>query len=401
MKLIALATLITYSHARECTFTNSTTIFREPAQITNLFICDIFPTSVRISSIFPGTFSLPNIINFTCSISIYKELGPPTLTSIFLDDLQLLGSLDLNQTTWKLDFVSMGAIETVGSITTSSIKKMILRFPGLKSAGVVTLKGNVSTVDFRSLVNVSQINIRHSVLAGQYKIVQIMPALYITSAALQSCGIPRPMLVGGKNIDDPINIDVQTIYESPVLINFDALTNAADVDVEGFVEPLSLQALQYLNKPLRVQTYRPFDCTSLRAVFDHTSTTFAAQYGYNSPEYESRVFRCQSYFVGEPKKGLSQDVQRGLGFGLGLGGGLAAVLGFVWLLRWVRKRKAGKSPGKEGDKGGENAEDQINATTRSETEGDGSETTEVEATVRSSREPAIRVNSIAEVSRAV
>ncbi|TGO49027.1 hypothetical protein BCON_0223g00140 [Botryotinia convoluta] len=130
---------------------------------------------------------------------------------------------------------------------------------------------------------------------------------------------------------------------------------------------------------------------------DTISVTRKLGYGYNSPEYESRVFRCQSYFVGEPKEGLSQDVQNGLGFGLGLGGGLAAVLGFAWLLRWVRKRKAMKS----GGKGGENAEGQSSATTRSETEVDSNEITEVGITVGSSREPEIRVNSIAEVSRAV
>ncbi|KAF7941886.1 uncharacterized protein EAE97_006723 [Botrytis byssoidea] len=112
-------------------------------------------------------------------------------------------------------------------------------------------------------------------------------------------------------------------------VSFPRLVNATDILVQGQVSSLSLPALQYLKESLRVQTYRPFDCTSLRAVFDHTSTIFAAQYGYNSPEYESREFRCQSYYVREPKKGLSQDVQNGLGFGLGLGGGLAAILGFT------------------------------------------------------------------------
>ncbi|TGO33661.1 hypothetical protein BHYA_0233g00090 [Botrytis hyacinthi] len=345
----------------------------------------------------------------------------------------------------------MGALETVGDVTISSNKESSVKFPELRSAEVVTLNGNIST----SLENVSQIDIRQPILVGQYAIIQ-MPALNVTFPALKSCGslttwgniseLSMPVLVGGKDIDDPISIDVQTIYESSVPINFDALTNAADLDVKGFVEPyvfypmllairilesdidnlnslnmpllanvssisatvngnvsfprlvnatdiliqgqvssLSLPALQYLNESLRVQTYRPFDCTSLRAVFDNTSTTFAAQYGYNSPEYESREFRCQSYFVGEPKKGLSQDVQNGLGFGLGLGGGLAAILGFAWLLRWVRKRKARKLSAKVG----ENAE------------GESSEITEVVATVGNPREPEIRVNSIAEVSRAV
>ncbi|KAF7891843.1 hypothetical protein EAF00_008145 [Botryotinia globosa] len=110
MKLIALAALLAYSHARDCTFTNSTTIFRKPARITNILSCDAFATSVQISSIFTGTFSLPNVINITGSIPIYKELDPPTLTSIVLDDLQYLGSLDLNQTAWNLDFVFMGAL---------------------------------------------------------------------------------------------------------------------------------------------------------------------------------------------------------------------------------------------------------------------------------------------------
>ncbi|TGO26224.1 hypothetical protein BPAE_0064g00400 [Botrytis paeoniae] len=50
------------------------------------------------------------------------------------------------------------------------------------------------------------------------------------------------------------------------------------------------------------------------------------------------------------------------------------------------------------EKGGDNAEDQSGATTRSETEGDGSEITEVGVTVGSSREPEISANSVAEVS---
>ncbi|KAF7890772.1 uncharacterized protein EAF01_010581 [Botrytis porri] len=377
LNLIALATIIAHSHARDCTFTNSTTIFREPAQITNILNCDTFPTSVQISSIFPGTFSLSNIINITGSISIYHEFGPPVLTSIVLDDLQYLGSLDLNQTTWDLDFVSMGALKAVGNVTVSSNKESTLRFPGLKSAGVLELNGNVSTIDFGFLVNVSQIRIRQPVLVGQYAIIQ-MPALNATFPALKSCDylttwgniseLSMPNLIGGKDIHSPISIDVQTNYESPVPINFDSLTNAADIDVKGFIEPLhmpvlanassisaavngdvnfprlvnatdilvqgqvcslSLPALQYLNESLRVQTYRPFNCSPLRTVYDHTSTIFAAQYGYNSPAYENRVFRCQSYYVGETKEGLSQDVRNGPGFGLGLGGGLAAVLGFA------------------------------------------------------------------------
>ncbi|KAF5870515.1 uncharacterized protein Bfra_009903 [Botrytis fragariae] len=200
-------------------------------------------------------------------------------------------------------------------------------------------------IDFGSLENMSQTSIHQPVLVGQYAIIQ-MPALNFTFPALESCDylttwgniskLSMPMLIGGKDVHDPISIDAQTIFESPVPINFDSLTNAAEIDVK---------------------------------VSDHTSTVFAAQYDYISPEYESRVFRCQSYFVGETKKGLSPDVQNGLGFGLGPGGGLAAVLEFAWLLRWVRQRKAGKS----GGKGGENGEGQSRANTRSEIEGDGRE----------------------------
>ncbi|KAF7891228.1 uncharacterized protein EAF02_001553 [Botrytis sinoallii] len=262
----------------------------------------------------------------------------------------------------------------MGNITISSIEKRILRFPGLKSAGVVTLKGNVSTfwiLDKR--------------IADYYSPV---------GPSLKSCGsltawgniseLLMPNFIGGKDTHEPISIDVQTIYKSSVPINFDALTNAADIYVNSFVEPLHMPVLA---NPLPPSPPIPKRVPSSIKYIALSTAHLSVQSLITLPQYSQRRMVT-----------THQNMKVGLGFGLGLGGGLAAVIGFVWLLRWIRKRKAGKSPRKEGDKGGENAEGQINATTRSETEGDSNETTKVETTVRSSRELEIRVNSIEENS---
>ena len=46
-----------------------------------------------------------------------NKIGLPALISITLDDLQYLESLDLDQTFRNLNFVSIGALETVGDLS--------------------------------------------------------------------------------------------------------------------------------------------------------------------------------------------------------------------------------------------------------------------------------------------
>ncbi|KAA8565803.1 hypothetical protein EYC84_009627 [Monilinia fructicola] len=86
------------------------------------------------------------IVDITGSISIYHEFGPAALASIEVDDLRYLGRLDLDQKSWNVELMSMGKLGDVGHVTIRVNKESRFRFPELGSAGLLSLKRNVSAL---------------------------------------------------------------------------------------------------------------------------------------------------------------------------------------------------------------------------------------------------------------